>query len=234
MSNNYYNQILKEIDELIENEEFEEALVKVKTELSMPYIPSDIEPKLTERYQIINQNFNLNKSKEISSDDLEYYLLSEDKAKQMQAIRALNELNLRSHIDLVQKYFDTSPQAELQALLIDSLIDQKIDTEFTVTVSDQEVTFIPSYQEKVEESDGFVEASKYFDKWLSNDNPSMYNLCIQSLIQVCYLNLPINYDEDEGIVLALSVLKQVSNSLDDGVIFNDVYKDYLSVKIMEL
>lgn len=43
---NYYDEILQEIKELIDAKEYEQAYSLLRKEKSMPYIPSDIEPKL--------------------------------------------------------------------------------------------------------------------------------------------------------------------------------------------
>ena len=49
--NNYYDEIIDEIKQLITDGQNDLAYSKILNELNMPYIPSDIEKKLQELYQ---------------------------------------------------------------------------------------------------------------------------------------------------------------------------------------
>ena len=78
-----------------------------------------------------------------------------------------------------------------------------------------DVTFIPKYIECFEESDGFVKASKYLDKYFGNEYPSELEMAKQLLINECFLSLPFNYCEEEGILLANTISYYVLNLMDE-------------------
>ena len=58
--NNYYDEILDEIKQLINNGQNDLAYSKILNELNMPYIPLDIEHKLEALYQEVKYPIKVN------------------------------------------------------------------------------------------------------------------------------------------------------------------------------
>lgn len=55
MNNKYYTFFIKEIEQLIANEKYEQAKVKLKFELDLPYIPKKYEQQIIKLYDEIQQ-----------------------------------------------------------------------------------------------------------------------------------------------------------------------------------
>lgn len=216
MNKSFYTETQMEIQALMEQKKYDEAKQKILNELSMPYIPAFFEEELKSYLKEIKAEEK--DIKFLSAEDIIEGLSGND-AMQLQAINALNQMNCRQFIDEIQRYFDSKPHPNLQALLIDTLIDQQLMDEFTVFQNDVEITFMPRYVEKPSDTDGFIEADKCFESWFGNDDPSFVELCRQYLIQETFLMLPLAYEEDEGLLLAISIVEAVSASLDDGASF---------------
>ena len=222
MENNYYDECITNIKKLMNDGELDEAKKLLEEELSMPYIPSFAESRFLE----LKRELHAMNSKEINSmmsaSQIEDALLSQDSAVQLRAIKALQDYSCRSFIEVIQRFFDTVPDAKLQALMIDILIEQQIRDEFEITYEGMQMSFIPLYQERPHETDGFVSAQKILHCWFENDNPALLQMCEQLLIQECFLMLPLSYEEEEGLSLAVSIAEYVSNSLDEGASFEKI------------
>ncbi len=217
MKNDYYQEIIQDIEEKMQSNP-QEAKRLIENELSMPYIPMDIEHRLLECQRSLRALMN-NNSFHINLECIEEYLLSDDQHKQLKAIETLNRCNAREYSEAIQKYFDSKPHLNLQALMIDTLISQQIRDEYQVSHQGQEIHFIPCYIERADETDGFVQAEILLNKWYGSDNPSFYKLCMQIVMQKTFLMLPLAYEDQEAQMLALSAVHEVSNSMDDGESF---------------
>lgn len=240
--NNYYEEMLEKIVQLMNDSEYNNALEIIKEELKMPYIPNDIEIKLNqlekECQSIQKQNDKV--SFQMDDEEITTYLYG-TKDKQLKACDYLNSLNLRNYSEIVNDYLSNNPDPMAQALLIDSLIDQEISYEVSCVVDNEDITFIPRYIEKAVESDGFIEAKNFIENEFENDNPSMAKMCMQLLIQEAYLHSPINFEENEGAILAYSIIIEVYEMLQDFKqleVFKNKYRSFneknmqlLSVKI---
>lgn len=233
---NYYESVIFNIKNHIENDEIKEAKALLNEELKMPYIPNEYENELQRLNQIVESLLKLNEeSKQITITQIEKYLNGNDQ-EQLQAVAVLLDKNLRSHIDLIQNYLCKNPNKEAASLLIDALIEQNISNEFTYICDGIEFNFIPTYLIKPYESDGFLKADNLLQKWISNDNPTMYELCLQMLIHQTYLYLPLSYEEDEGESLALSIAKKVMELLGEDEFYEQLINDYSlnSIKLFEI
>ncbi len=209
MNLNYYDECLAAISDLIADQEYISALKLIESELSMPYVPQDALRKLQEAYKECHAKL---KEKEqirtLSIEEIEASLQSKEES-QIMAVNALNKMNLRDELDLVQDYLLKDHSKMAGALLIESLIRQQISEEITVNTEAGEITFIPRYTELPYESDGFLEAQKFLEQWFLSEDVGFYQLCIQILIQEAYLAMPINYERDEALILALTIVRYV-------------------------
>lgn len=209
MEQNYYDECLNKANECIGQNRLEEALRILQNELSMPYIPPDYQRRLQQAYE--ECLFKIKEAKRpvaMSIEEIEAALKA-DGASQLAAVNALNKMNLREHLDLVCDYLKHDHSLTAAALLMESLISQQITEEITVHSDENEIVFIPRYAELPYESDGFLKAQQFLTDWFSNDDPGFYKMCEQLLIQEAYLNLPIALEEDEALILALSIVRYV-------------------------
>ena len=124
--NNYYDEILDEIKQLINNGQNDLAYSKILNELNMPYIPSDIEKKLQELYQEVK--FVNRKTKVFDDERIEEYLSHNDESTLL-AIDRLAKLNVRNYLKSIKNFLINDPNKYAAGLLIDILIEQNINDE---------------------------------------------------------------------------------------------------------
>ncbi len=114
------------------------------------------------------------------------------------------------------------PCPEAAALLIEGLAEQEISDEFTLIKNGVEYTFWSDDIVPVHKSEGFLKAQSYLKDWLENNHPDFYEMARTLLIDEVYVFLPLSYDVDEAEDLALAMLKQVSDMMDEGEIYQKV------------
>lgn len=212
----YVQEILSEIHEYIEKKNPSLALALIEKELSMPYVPMELEKELLDLRSHLRSELHQSKKVMMDSKDL-IRMLYQDDTHTLMAMHQLSTSNLRNYVDDIQTFLlDASVIYWRKALMIELLASQQI-TETMQLVDDQGLMFefVPIYIEIPNESDGYLGAIRYLDDWLENDNPSMLALCKQLLLQDCTLQLPLSYSEEESLYLAASVFKTVLEAFGD-------------------
>lgn len=237
MSSGFYEELISELHRLIEDGDFQQAAWRIESELAMPYVPPEIETQLVQlRRQLRVQQGDAQPGRTaLSPEQLESYLRL-DREHQLKAVSELHETNLRSQLDLIRGYLESDPDPLASALLIDSLIEQQVSEELTLNRGGLSYTFIPRYQEGAGESDGFLACQKQLADWFENSDPSFLELCRQVAVREAYLQLPLGFDEEEGISLAASCVRMVYCGMQDETGWLDFCgRNHLDeVKLLEL
>ena len=203
---NYYDEIIRQIQELIDNGEYDEAKRLIQNELSISYVPRDVDEKLRELFRAINVS--AHEYKPLNDETIEEYLYKDDNY-QLIAVSELDKKNLRDYIDLCEDYLLSDGFENAKALLIDSLIRQEVNYEFEYKDS----SFNPSKITKVGESEGFLSALEAIqDKFMKN--PSMSQLAIELLYKEVLMALPKTYNRQEGIELADKIEKYIIDAFE--------------------
>ena len=171
-------------------------------------------------------NYHLSDEKEIREDSLDSLLrkLKGKPKSQLAAASILVTRNLRECLIEIKDYLSKDPCPEAAALLIEGLAEQEISDEFTLIKNGVEYTFWSDDIVPIHKSEGFLKAQSYLEDWLENDHPDFYEMAKTLLIHEVYVFLPLSYDEDEAEDLALAMLKQVSDMMDEGEIYRKVSK----------
>ena len=229
---NYYDEILTEIEKLIKEGKYGDANFLVQKELNMPYIPVDVEQKLKSFKRELN--YHLSDEKEIREDSLDSLLrkLKGKPKSQLAAASILVTRNLRECLIEIKDYLSKDPCPEAAALLIEGLAEQEISDEFTLIKNGVEYTFWSDDIIPIHKSAGFLKARSYLKDWLENDHPDFYEMAKTLLIHEVYVFLPLSYDEDEAEDLALAMLKQVSDMMDEGEIYRKISKQLAYAKTL--
>lgn len=222
----YYSELIYKVKEYIEDNKIKEAKEILSEELKMPYIPKEYEEELKSLDKTVNEMITLEVGvKETSIEKIEEYL-NGDAKMQLQAVAALFEKNMRNHIAIISNYLLNNPVKEAAALLIDSMIDQQLQNQFEYSKEGINYSFIPAYLNKPCETVGFLKADDFLQEWIANENPSMYEMCLQLLIREAYLMLPLEIDEDESKGIALSILKNVMDLMGETTLFEKIKEEY--------
>ena len=206
---NYYDETLDKIENLLKEKKEELALELIKDELKQTYIPKEFENKLYEYLDLIKPQ---NIIKSISDEEIEEFLYSTNE-KQLLAVDALNKRNLRDYIDICNKYLCSNAYLNAKVLLVDSLIRQEINEDIKMNNNGIEYEFIPKFLLPVEESDGFISGIKYLNENYLKE-PSKLELAKSLLYKEMILLLPINQDENEGLIIAQNIIKYIDNAFN--------------------
>lgn len=205
---NYYDEVIQEIKENIENKNFSEAMVLLKKELSMPYIPNDVEDKL---YALLHDlKFQMSDQSNAYEKNIDDILdgLHGTSEQQLVACTQLIKRNLRDYIEDIQEYLKEDPYVDAAALLVESLAEQEIQDEFVWNKDGVEYTFYGDSITPCSKSKGFLKANQLLKHWLEK-NPDMYEMAKSLLIHEVFLFLPLSYDEEDGDSLAFDIVENI-------------------------
>lgn len=204
---NYYDELLSKLDELMDNKHYKEAEKLIDDELSMAYVPKDIESKLKEyKDEVKVYTF---RSRSLNEEQIEEYLFN-DPEHQLRAVIELDKRNLRDLIDLCDKYLRSNGFINAKVLLIDSLIRQQIDHRFVYINNDDRYEFNPKDVKKADEAEGYLSAINCLQEYYLKE-PSKLLLAEQLLNKEALLALPFNLSYEDGIKIA----EKIENYIDE-------------------
>ena len=228
---NYYQEMIKEIEDMIQDGQLAAASFRLEQELNMPYVPNDAEEKLQQIHKDLV--YRMAEEKESSEPTVDVLLerLHGNPQSQLAAAAKLSERNLRDISDEIREWLNHEPQPEAAALIVEAIGEQEIDDEFVLVKDGVEYAFWGTDVVPVSRSGGFLKALKCLETWLGNDRPDLFEMCRTMLVHEVYLFLPLSYDEEEGEDLALTVLDQVSGLMDDGETAGEIRKKYIKPAI---
>ena len=207
---NYYDETIEKIKEYIDCNDFLSAKAIILEELKQVYIPADFEKSLYSYLSIINDNLNANKT--YSINDIEAFLM-QDEQHQLIAVDYLDKLNLRDYIDICDSYLRQGSYKNGKVLLIDSLIRQQVDHEFTYIDDNNAYNFNPIKIPKIEESDIYKYIYNVLNDYYMKE-PSKLMLAIQLLNKEMLLSLPNIIDIQYGNDIADKIINYIDSAFD--------------------
>lgn len=207
---NYYDETIEKIKEYIDCNDFLSAKAIILEELKQVYIPADFEKSLYSYLSIINDNLNANKT--YSINDIEAFLM-QDEQHQLIAVDYLDKLNLRDYIDICDSYLRQGSYKNGKVLLIDSLIRQQVDHEFTYIDDNNTYNFNPIKIPKIEESDIYKYIYNVLNDYYMKE-PSKLMLAIQLLNKEMLLSLPNIIDIQYGDDIADKIINYIDSAFD--------------------
>jgi hypothetical protein len=222
----YYSEFWMKIDELMNQGLTDEVLRLVNEELAMPYIPMADEARLRQMANSLRKP----SVKPVKSMDQLIESIREGDLGALAALDQLRKSNLRMYPQDIQTLFDADLHPLIGSLLVQICIEQQLTESFVWVKDGQRFEFIPMYLPLPWESDGYQAALTLLRQWLENDNPSLLKMCQDVLDGEATLALPNSFSEDEGAVLAGSVLRFVYLAYND---VNEWRKAVIKFKIEE-
>lgn len=207
---NYYEEILQKIDELMDSKDYEQAKRIILNELDIAYVPRDFEEKLNDYLAEINtKTF---KVKQVSDEDIETFLF-EDQSHQLIGVDELNKRNLRDFDELVDKYLKEGSFKNAKVLLIDSLIRQSIDKEYTFIDGDSSITFNPSKLVCPEECKAYKKGQEVLSDYYLKE-PSKLKMAMDLLFKEIMMSLPNNLDDKDGELIANKIIEFINKAFE--------------------
>lgn len=187
---NYYQNLLVEIDELIQAQNYSKAHELITNELSMVYIPKDVMEQLEKKLDLIPIK---STSNSVGINEIEKWLLGDDTLLAYEAINYLNDLNLNNFLAEISNWLNTISNRYLIGLLILVLIKQNINSNFTFKRDGMEIEFNPFYLEYPSEWDSFKMISDKLSLICSHD-VNLAKIAFETLTLESIMVLPFDFD----------------------------------------
>ena len=146
--------------------------------------------------------------------------LSGSSEKQLAAISALEDMNARRILPLLQKYLNEPNDPLFKSLLISVLIRQEVRKPLYL----DDKRFIAAECILPENSPAYQEAEQVIREVLGSKNPTGAKLCLEVLLKECYRKLPEQYQTEEAGALAYGVMRAVLMALGDEKSWQDLVK----------
>lgn len=222
MNSGYYDEIIAEISDMIVQGEYETAEGLLKKELSMPYVPMDVEDTLLSLRKDLNYMRSEKSVRTESSIDDLLSSLHGTPEMQLAAANALCSRNLHDCCEEIGEWLKSEPFAEAAALIINEIGRQRLEDEFVYNRDGIEYTFWGDSITPVAESKGFLLACEYLYEWLGMKYPSVYELARKRLVHETYMALPLPLEEDEAEETAYRNAAAVAEMMGDEELVNEL------------
>lgn len=211
--NPYYQNLVSQIVDLFGKGEFDKANTLIQSELSLPYIPQDA-LDILEQYQDECRPY-LSRMPARDPLQLEKWVHGDARSQEM-AASALQSMNLRQYKPEVQTLLSSDKLLqEFKGELIEALMEQKLEDEYTINKDGMEIAFIPSLITPKEQDSVVNESLKLLDDWLSADNPALLSFCQQLLDQEILEMRPLDFEDIDPAWLAASLVRLVYEAMQD-------------------
>ncbi|AHB36182.1 DUF3196 family protein [Spiroplasma apis] len=231
MSANFYDNLILMIEQNIKNRDFEKALELIKEELSVPYIPSDIESKL--------QNYLKDLESELSSklnNDGSIWTLNKissvmkqvlDQEIQLLAFDALRSFNARMILPDIKDYLVSDlVKDEFKTFLILVLLEQKLDVDLVVKKGAKSFNINPATFDVSKFNQVINEVDIKLNNLVYDKNPTLFNICKHIAESYLYSIFPNFEFEGYGInEILVCVIMTAKNSLG----INNELKDFENI-----
>ena len=185
MDKNFYEELKLNIEKLIKEEKYSEALKLIEEEKSMPYSPREIETFLAEKYDEISRKI-YSEEKAINADKV-LDLLGEDldSVNKYDLAMSLEQFNLKKYVDEIQKLLlkdESVLEYEVKKLIMSKLLEQDIKRKYKYLKNHQEYEIDLSSFTPIQDDKDFIELSSKIEKLLFKI-PAALNVALNILEQ---------------------------------------------------
>jgi len=210
----YYDVVSMYVTTLKELEEYEEAIDILIEELSMPYIPYQYEMLFNTAYDEIllekkEARYEVESKKQIFSiEEIEQVLKNQTCNEDLlyMALDQLQQLNIRMIIPTVKNYLlDPKHHFFAKTLLIEIMIEQQVDEDMQVEKWGVYYDINPSYMPLVLAQSCYEGIVKYLENNLEQDNPALFEQCVEYLEYMLYAFYPQEIYDDEYNIKAAAI-----------------------------
>lgn len=252
-NNTYYEVTALYLNALKELEEYEKAIDILIEELSMPYIPQQYENLFNAAYDEIillkqERNYQLeNKSQILSAEEIGRLLEREDVNEDLiyMALDQLQQLNIRMILPEVSRFLENPKKSAFaKTLIMEILIDQQVDEEFSVVKGDETYYFNGSYSPLVLARECYTLIGKSLARVLEDDNPALLSQCLDYLEYYLYTIYPKDIMPEDCDTIAATIhyyvatlqnmkVDQADIEIDYNCDISEVEKETLALKQLE-
>ena len=206
-----------------------DALLIIKNELDVPYVPKDFLTFLNEKYKEINIILSDKSSKTLSYEEISNIDLVDEKTL-ISMLSRLKEFNLNNLVSNFQNIFNNEKISSLtKTLLIATLSDYKLDYNFTIIKNGVLIKFNPKTVKDIRENENYM----YLEKKLLNANNLTINEIdlVKRLYMTYLLDIyPLIVSEGYCDNIYTSVYMLASNMLNVPLSNDFLVKNYIPHK----
>jgi hypothetical protein len=217
MENNYYDDVMNNIQNLIAEQKWKDALFLIQAELNVPYVPTEIEAKL-EQFLVEVQSHLTDEEKTFVLTDEQFVedINSDNKNDRIKALMMLEKMNAAQFIPAFTTMLqDEAVANDEKTLLVIQLHNQKINHEFSITKFGKTMTLNPSTFALEATAHIFNEVIFIFNKIYDAKDVTIQNHFAELVMILIndYIPFPVPFGPWE---IAISTLQVVSDLFGKG------------------
>ncbi|MGN1399406.1 MAG: DUF3196 family protein [Erysipelotrichaceae bacterium] len=211
----FYTDLLDRIDNLIGEQQYQQAEKLIDDELKMPFVPLEIEKKLIEYQRSIKGYLSQPLLQQQLSEQQLYQYLTSSSQKGFKALQYLQKSNIRNYLTFIQQLLSSDEVNHLlKCLLFEILVDQAVNCEVEFKKQDQLIQLNPIMHNKAVEQEGFDLVNQRLQQLLCG-NPSFLNQCQLVLVNALYDLYPTLLLKDDVDIYCFSIIKYVCQAYGD-------------------
>jgi tetratricopeptide (TPR) repeat protein len=234
IANKYYYDIISlYVTALVALNQDEKAISLLESELTMPYIPFKYANYFNETYDLLikrkNQNAKpTNYFSSISTEELSTILIDGDnKDVLVSAIYELKQRNIRLFLPLIRSFLkDDKKPRFAKALLLEALVEQGINEEFTFKTAEEQIEVNPKTLEVIVSNYVYDLFTKAFKNPLLDKNPSLLEYCFEVLTGYLGSIYPLTIEDDEVNLIAAAIHLYVLSLNSDRINVKEIASSY--------
>lgn len=207
---NYYQSLLNDIDALIKSKDYIKAKQLIIDELSMAYIPQDVNQKLRAYLDILPNDSHV---QSVGIVEIENWLFGNDYLLAIEVINYLNDFNLKNFLDRISDWLLRLQDRYLVGLIIMILIRQNVDFTFKLERDNLEIEFNPFYLEYPNEVESYSLISQKLHDICGHDI-NLLKTALDNLVLESVMLLPFNIDISEVDLYVNSLIYSVYHLFD--------------------
>lgn len=211
--NPFYQSVFEDIQSLVRAGRIQQAQTLIEQELSVPYIPAEIEEQLRQMKQDLQIQVPPVLPDRMQNLDR---LISGPLAAREKAVTLLCRANLRDWHDAVQKLLkDPELLDEFKGELVRELIRQRVDEDYVMDKDGLEIEFNPALRTPDSQDPVIVQTRRLFEDWLNTGFVLSEDFAGQLLEQEILETLPFDFSGTDPVSLAASIVRLVYLSMKD-------------------
>lgn len=174
---NYYSEIIEKINNSIKKKKYDEALDLIVEEMSMPYIPMEIEPKLSMLFRkvslLIEDKMVETKYRTLLKEEEIIESINSDNPEPIYlelAINSLKKINIRNIIKELKLYLSNPEKNDfIKAMILSELVNQNYDKEIKIIKNKKETRLKPIDIKSLENMPSLAYISRLIEDNLFSD-----------------------------------------------------------------
>lgn len=215
MNDNYYENLLNDINKAIAAGKYQDANKLIEDEMAMPYVPLEVLKQLENLHKETQSQLIREKPQTVmNSEELKKALCS-DSESAYGALKSLHNSNIRNYMDVIEECLsDKSIHHLIKAMLLELLIEQKVDKKVRFVDERQDIVINTADLPSALKQNSLMLILEKLNELVSK-NPSFLQQCQMVAINAAYDRYPQLISDDECDKYTFSIIRYVYRSYGD-------------------